>query len=216
MNIDLSNAMNTQGELMGTPMRGTPSRGSRGEMEKFFPQLPDHIKHDLKTGKLRLGDQVVYSIKPIGSSTTIKMFLPQDDKSIGLRNVSNAKLPKGQAMLVSGIYLLVGVAPAALAGSPTEDEIKATVFGSVQGVGAVANGEFSLKANKTTIVPETSNRAFCTDGNGSVNLGYYKLDNPRLISDDVLIEFTVELGTTEDIGQDTYLYVGLDGSITTP
>ena len=61
-----------------------------------------------------------------------------------------------------------------------------------------------------------SNRVFSTDNNHNWPLGYYKLHNPRMISDDVEIEFTIELGTTTNIPQDTHLYVGLAGTVTTP
>ncbi len=190
------------------------SRQSRGEMEKFFRQLPKNIRHQLAKGKLRLADTTIYSIKA-ASSKTIKMFETQDDKEINLRNVSNAKLPKNQALLVSGIYLLAGI-PDKAGGTPTTDEIKATDFKSIGLMPALANGEFSLKANKTQIVPETSNRKFVTDNNHNWPMGYYKLDNPRLITDDILIECTIELGTMEDLDADAHLYVGLHGTITTP
>ncbi len=47
-------------------------------------------------------------------------------------------------------------------------------------------------------------------------MGYYKLANPRLIEDDLLIEMTIELGSMEGIAANTYLFTGLHGTITTP
>src|SRR5687767_14320545 len=129
---------------------GGASRGSRAEMEKHLGELPAHIKAGLKSGDLRLADTVIYSIKPV-SSKTIKLFETQDDKEIGLRNISNAKLPKNQAFLVSGIYLLAGVSADA-----TKDKIIATEYKGLENFHAIANGEFSLKCNKKAIVPETS------------------------------------------------------------
>lgn len=189
---------------------GTYSRGSRAEMEKHFAELPQHIKDGLVRGELRLADNILYSIKPVGSKT-IKLFETQDDKEIGISNISNAKLPKNQAFLVSGIFLLAGTSADA-----SKDKIMATNFKQVEDFPAIANGEFNLKSNKKQIVPETSNIVFKTYNNNMMNLGYYKLANPRLIHDDVLIELTVELGTTQGIAANTYLYVGLHGTITTP
>lgn len=188
------------------------SRRSRGEMEKFFKQLPKHVKQGLIKGTLRLSDFTIYSTKLI-SSKTIKMFEPQDDKEVGVRNIANAKLPKNSTFLVSGIFLLVGVADSA--GDP--EAIKAINFKSVSTVPAIANGEFSLKANKKQIIPENqSNRRFVTDNDHTVQWGYYKLDNPRLIRDEEVIEFVVELGTQFGIAENTYLWAGLDGTGTTP
>lgn len=189
---------------------GTNSRGSRAEMEKFFGELPDHIKAGLSKGELRLADTVIYSIKPV-SSKTIKLFETQDDKEIGIRNVSNGKLQKNQVLLVSGVILLVGVSADA-----SKDAIMAANYGPVETYPAIANGEFSLKANKKQLVPETSNSVFKTNNLHLVRSGYYKLDNPRLIVDDVLIELTIELGTQTGIAANTQVFVGLHGTVTTP
>ncbi len=186
------------------------SKGSRAEMEKHFRELPKHIKDELARGNLRLADTIIYSIKPVNSKT-IKMFETQDDKEIGLRNISNAKLPKNQSFLVSGIVLLAGVSA-----GPSKDEIMSTVYGKLEDFPALANGESSLKANKKIIMPETSNNFFKTAGLTTVPVGYYKLSNPRLIQDDIQIEFTVELGTMTGIAPNTQIFVGLHGTITTP
>lgn len=188
------------------------SRRSRGEMEKFFKQLPKHVKQELVKGRLRLADWTIYSIKKINSKT-IKMFEPQDDKEVGLRNISNAKLPKNSVFLVSGIILLTGVNPDV----QNPEGKKAINFKSISTVPAIANGEFSLKANKVQIVPENqSNRRFITDNDHTLQWGYYKLDNPRLIKDEEVIEFVVELGTQLNIPAEQYLYAALDGTATTP
>jgi hypothetical protein len=189
---------------------GAPSRGSRAEMEKHFGELPQHIKDGLAKGDLRLADTVIYSIKPV-SSKTIKLFETQDDKEIGLRNISNAKLPKNQALIVSGIILL-----ATVAADMTKDKVMAAKYDTIETFGPIANGEFSLKSNKKQIVPETSNSVFKTQNMHNVPIGYYKLANPRLIHDDILVEFTVELGTMEGLDPKTHIYVGLHGTITTP
>ena len=60
--------------------KNIPSQGSRAEFEKFFNELPAHIKEQLLQGRLRLADHVVYSIKPVNASKTIKIFESQDVK----------------------------------------------------------------------------------------------------------------------------------------
>lgn len=187
-----------------------PSKGSRAEMEKHFGELPPHIKTALSKGELRLADTIIYSIKP-ATSKTIKMFETQDDKEIGMRNISNAKLQKNQCLLVSGIILL-----AANAADATKDKIMAAAYDKLEAFPAIANGEFSLKANKKQIVPETSNSVFKTSNMHMVPVGYYKLANPRLIVDDILIELTIELGTMDGLTATTQIFAGLHGTITTP
>lgn len=191
--------------------RHIPSQGSRAEFEKFFVELPKHIKEQLLQGKLRLADQLIYTIKAIKGAKTIKMFESQDVKEVNLRNISNAKLPKNMALLVSGIYLLHGVAT-----SLDIDDIKTTKFDTIENVGALANGEFKLKANKKQLVSDTSNRKFVTTQFDMVPKSFYKLANPRLIHDDVDIEFEIELGTIKGLDANSVLYVGLEGTATIP
>lgn len=189
---------------------GGSSKGSRAEMEKHFGELPDHIKAALSKGDLRLADTVIYSIKKVASKT-VKMFETQDTKTISLNSLSSARLPKNQALLVSGIFILAAV-PADL----TTDKVMAAAYGKIEDYPALASGEFSLKANKKVIVPETSMAVFKTANNQSLPIGYFKLANPRLIHDDILIEATVELGTMDGLDAKTHLYIGLHGTITTP
>ncbi|MEX1239460.1 MAG: hypothetical protein WEB30_07075 [Cyclobacteriaceae bacterium] len=188
-----------------------PSQGSRAEFEKFFVELPKHIKEQLLQGKLRLADHLIYTIKPVNGAKTIKMFESQDVKEVSLRNISNAKLPKNMALLVSGIYLLQGKAT-----TLAVDDVKITTFSTIETVGALANGEFKLKANKKQLVSDTSNRNFVTNNFNMVPQGFYKLANPRLIHDDVDIEFEIELGTVNGLDANTVIYVGLAGTATIP
>ncbi|MGZ4064213.1 MAG: hypothetical protein ACXVP0_14660 [Bacteroidia bacterium] len=189
---------------------GAPSKGSRAEMEKHFGELPDHIKQALAKGELRLADTVIYGVKKIASKVT-KMFETQDVKQVAVTSISAGRLPKNQALLVSGIYVLAGV-PADL----SIDNIMAATFDKIETMPALVTGEFSLKANKKVILPETSMKVFCTANDTTVPIGYYKLANPRLIHDDVLIECTIETGTMTNLDPKAHLYVGLHGTITTP
>ena len=163
-------------------------------------------------GGVRLTDYTIYSTKLI-TSKTIKMFEPQDDKEVGVRNISNAKLPKNMVFLVSGVYLLTGASK----DLKDAEANKAINYKSINTIPSIANSEFSLKANRKQIIPENQSvRRFITDNDNTVPMGYYKLDNPRLIRDEELIEFTLELGTLFDIPKEQYIYIGLDGTGTTP
>ena len=209
--------INAQGNLMGAPhVLKHPSKGSRAEFEKHFHEVPQAVKDELSIGKLRLADTIIYSIKPIGTGSTVRMFETQDVKKLGIRNISNGKLPKNSVLMVSGIYLMARGITAAVPGSPTDDEIMQTVFGSVggSGMGPLANGEVTLKAKKATILDGTSIRLWVTDNNMGYPLGFLKLANPRLIEDDVPIELTIELGTVSGLPADTIIYAGLYGTMT--
>jgi hypothetical protein len=189
---------------------GAASKGSRAEMEKHFGELPTYIKESLVKGDLRLADTIIYSTK-IVNSKTIKMFETQDTKEIGLTNISGAKLPKNQVFLCSGIILLAGVSADA-----TKDAIMSTDFRGIEAFPAITSGEIDLKANKKQIMPETSCYIFKSQNIHTKPIGYYKLSNPRLIMDDVLIELTLQLGTNNGLQNNTHVFAGLHGTITTP
>jgi hypothetical protein len=189
--------------------RNSSSFGSRAEMEKFYQELPQHVKEGLARGSLHYSDTIIYTIKRVDSKTT-KMFLPHDDKEVGLRNISNGKLPKNQCLLVSGIWFLAGQTNA-----PSKDDILSCGFTMAENFPPIILGEFSLKANEKYIIAETPCMLF-RYGNLNYPMGYYKLDNPRLIVDEVPIEFTLELGSTLNLPQNLYVQVGLQGTATIP
>ena len=188
-----------------------PSIGSRAEFEKHFKELPDDIKGKLVAGDLRLADYNVRAVKRI-TSKTVKLFETSDTKVTGGTSVAQAKLNKGMVLLVSSITLLAGTSA-----DLTDDGILAIDFKSISLVPAIANGEFYFKANKKQIIPEgKSNRIFVTDNNHTINLGTFKLHNPRMIRDEELIEFVVELGTMSGVAANAHLMVELNGTVTTP
>jgi hypothetical protein len=188
-----------------------PSIGSRAEFERFFRELPDDVREKLVRGDLRLADYSVRAIKHV-QSKTIKCFDTSDAKVTGAMSIAQAKLPRGSVLVVSGISILAGV-PSAL----EDEKIKAIDFKSISQYPALANAEFSLKANKKQIVPEGKpTRVFVTDNNHQINLGFWKLHNPRLIRDEEQIEFVIELGTMEGLDAKTHVHVELIGTITTP
>jgi hypothetical protein len=209
---------NIQGDLMGVAGGRGGSFGSRAEFEKFIPEVPGRIQEELHNGKLRLGDQIIYSIKQVDGKLT-KMFETPDTKQISIRNISNGKLPKNQTMLLSGIYLMAGEAQAVNPGSPTDEEIMVTHFKPITAdpnFAALVNGEFSMRSNSVQVVPATSMRVFANEVGLNYPVGFYKLHNPRLIHDDVTIEANIELGTILNLPPNTILYLGLYGTITTP
>lgn len=202
--------VNKQGELWGQDHRDLNER-SRAYFKKFAKEIPPEVNQHLDRGKLRLTDYSIYSVKQV-ISKTVKIFETQDVRESSLRNYSAAKLQKNQVLLVWGITVLAGVST-----DLTSDKVKAIDWKSISQFPALVNGEFSLKANKVTIVSENMPmRRFATDNDNSVPLGFWPLDNPRLVKDDELIEFVIELGSLDGLAANTHFFVALNGTATTP
>lgn len=97
-------------------------------------------------------------------------------------------------------------------------------------LGGLVTGEWTFKANRKDICHENPLRYFQKESTNQYPVGFYKFDNPRLIPDDTLIEFEVELGTELDLGhfqktqaagglwhaQVVFLYTELYGTMTVP
>ena len=177
----------------------TSSR-SRAEFEKRIHLLPTEIQKGLASQSLQAVDTVIYVVKSVAGSKVVKMFKDDDNKVVGISNISSGKLEKGNFFLLYGIQLMAGVAEA--------NETAADVnFNTIPDY--VRNGEFEFKANGTVLVPNTSNEAFFTEGR-DIFKGLYVLDNPKVIKDQQAIEFNLEWGTNAPAN--TYLKAILRGT----
>jgi hypothetical protein len=177
----------------------TSSR-SRAEFEKRIHLLPAEIQKGLATQTLQAVDTVMYVVKPIGGSKVIKMFKDDDNKVVGLSNISSGKLEKGNFFLLYGIQLTCGIAE----GTETAGEVNFNFIPDY-----VRNGEFEFKANGTVLVPNTTTDVFNTEGK-DIYKGLYVLDNPKVIKDQQSIEFNIEWAANAP--DKTYLKAMLHGT----
>ncbi len=155
---------------------------SRSEFQRRIAQLPPDIQSGLRNKGLQAVDAAYYLCKDISNAKSVKMLKDDDNKVVGICNVSSAKLEKGNVFLLHGITLLSGVA----AGTESISEVSYGVLPA-----ALRNGEFELRANGTTLFYGVSNEVFDTT-NSDRKKGYYQLDNPKIIRDQQAIEFNVE------------------------
>jgi hypothetical protein len=177
----------------------TSSR-SRAEFEKRIHLLPTEIQKGLASQSLQAVDTVIYVVKSVAGSKVVKMFKDDDNKVVGISNISSGKLEKGNFFLLYGVQLMAGIAEA----NETAADVNFNIIPDY-----VRNGEFEFKANGTVLVPNTSNEAFFTEGR-DVFKGLYILDNPKVIKDQQAIEFNLEWGTNAPAN--TYLKAILRGT----
>lgn len=213
--IDLMGAM-TDEELLGAleaasqqerkafikrikqPKPASSRSDSRSEFERRLHLLPKEIQQGLANKTLQAVDAAYYVTKNVSSNKIIKVLKDDDNKTVGISNISSAKLEKGNIMLLSGIVLLasMGVAKA--------EEGKYEVLPEF-----LRNGEFEFKANGTTLVPITSNEVFDTQGT-TRQKGLYKLDNPKIIYDQQAMELNIEWGANAP--ENTFVKAVLHGT----
>lgn len=160
------------------------SRGSRGELEKRLHMLPKEIQEGLARQTLQAVDAAYYVVKDISGSKVQKLLKDDDNKVVGVSNISSAKLEKGNYFLLNALTLLAGTA----AQDETVFDVNFTVLPDY-----LRNGEFEFIANGTTLLQNASCELFNTSGQ-NVPVGQYELDNPKLIKDQQTIEFNLEWG----------------------
>jgi hypothetical protein len=187
-------------QLQSRIQTATASSRSRAEFEKRIHMLPSDIQKGLASQSLQAVDTALYVVKSIAGSKVIKMFKDDDNKVVGLSNISSGKLEKGNFFLLYGMQLLAGVAE----GTKTAPEVPFNIIPEY-----VRNGEFEFKANGTVLVPNTSNEVFFTEGK-DIFKGLYVLDNPKVIKDQQSIEFNLEWGSNAP--EKSYLKVILRGT----
>ena len=174
---------------------------SRGELEKRMHLLPKEIQNGIAKKTLQAVDAAFYVTKNVSGNRVVKMMKDDDNKVVGVSNISGGKFEKGNVMLLDGIILIasVGVANAA------EGDYKLLPA-------TIRNGEFEFKANGTTLVPLTAMEIFNTTDTRK-QIGLYKLDNPKIIYDQQAMELNLEWGA--NAAQDTIIKAILVGTAIT-
>lgn len=160
------------------------SRGSRGELEKRLHMLPKETQEGLARQTLQAVDAAFYVVKDISGSKVQKLLKDDDNKVVGISNISSAKLEKGNYFLLNALSLLAGTAGV----GESVFDVNFTVLPDY-----LRNGEFEFIANGTTLLQNASCELFNTNGQ-DVPVGQYELDNPKLIKDQQTIEFNLEWG----------------------
>lgn len=157
------------------------SESSRKEMEQRFNQLPKEIRDGLLNKRLQLVDTRFYVIKDISGKNSIDVFQGTDQKSVGLGNLANQKLEKDNWFIIYAMRMLYAQNAA---GRDTADFIHV--------VPIILNGEFELEAGNKKLIGLADNTAFDTRSRTDLPIGYYKLENTKIIEPQVEIKMPVK------------------------
>ena len=205
------------------------SRGSRGEMMDKISLIEDkEIARDLGKHRRHIADSVIAISKLATSNgdptSNIKMITDGDNKVVGLSDLNFGRFEKDEYFLLSGISLMGGIAKTA-----NNAGVQGCRYGELPD--SVLNGIFELKANGKTLNRIISCEVFRTFQSREVDhtadkygfaysvtvntphFNYHKLDNPKLIDPQQLIEMNITTAVATE--QNTALKLILWGSIIT-
>ncbi len=141
----------------------------------------------VSNGQRRLADVAYQSIVDVSGKQYVQLFESQDKEEIGLKNIAQSRLEKGEVFMPTGLILLAGTSTAA---TYDADAMSAIDFDVIDKIPGLANGEFSFTVNQQLLIPRSSNQLFVTTGL-NVPKGLYAISNPKMIEDNVAIDFVV-------------------------
>lgn len=154
---------------------------SRQEMEQRFMQLPKEIRDGLLNKRLQLVDTRFYVVKDISAKNSIDVFQGTDQKGVGLGNLANQKLEKDNWFIIYAILMRYAQN---LTGALDAD------FTDIPPI--IRNGEFELEAGNKKLIGLTDNTNFDTRNRTDIPIGYYKVENTKIIEPQVEIKMPVK------------------------
>lgn len=198
---------------------------SRFELIKRIKYIKPEIRNELIHGHKHLAETALMVTKSASQTTSVKMLVDSDDKTTGYCMINAGKLEADEWFMLTGIQLLSGVH--ASSATLSKANVAETAFGPLQK--QIRSGQFEFKANGQTLIPECNNEVFCgsygatlTDANSTNGysyayglpsgspVGYYELENPKLIEPQKKMEFNVEWA--ESSTQYTFLMLIFHGT----
>ena len=176
---------------------------SRHEMEQRFNQLPKDIRDGLLNKRLQLADTRFYVVKDISSRNSIDVFQGTDQKGVGLGNIANQKLEKDNWFIMYAIIMRFAINPT----GPLDAD-----FTHIAPI--IRNGEFELEAGNKKLVGLTDNTVFDTRDRHDIPIGFYKLENTKILEPQTEIKMPVKFAAAT--GVTTFLRVEIVGTSVIP
>lgn len=179
------------------------SGNSRHEMEQRFSLLPKEIRDGLLNKRLQLADARFYVVKDISTKNSIDVFQGTDQKGVGLGNLANQKLEKDNWFIIYAIVMRYAVSAT---GALDAD------FSHISPI--IRNGEFELEAGNKKLIGLTDCTNFDTRDRHDMPIGFYKVENTKIIEPQVEIKMPVKF--TGAAPATSYLRVGFIGTSVIP
>ncbi|OFY86583.1 MAG: hypothetical protein A3F72_08895 [Bacteroidetes bacterium RIFCSPLOWO2_12_FULL_35_15] len=176
---------------------------SRQEMEQRFMQLPKEIRDGLLNKRLQLADTRFYVVKDISGKNSIDVFQGTDQKGVGLGNLANQKLEKDNWFIIYAIIMRYAVSAT---GALTADFVEIPAI--------IRNGECELEAGNKKLIGLTDNTIFDTRNRVDLPIGYYKVENQKIIEPQIEIKMPVKF-TAASVAN-SFLRVGFIGTSVIP
>jgi len=170
----------------------TKGATNKAMYERLIYLLPAEIQEAVRTGRLQLVDEILYSVKPLNGLRDRELMGSGDNKTIGMTNVDKQKIEANKWTLLCGLQLLSGV-------NVKPEETDFNVCDK-----KILNGEFELEVGNTVIVPNVSCTVFDTKGRTEVQKGYWNEFDPQFITPNTEIKPRLKLAAAADADTNVY------------
>lgn len=145
-----------------------------------------------KSGEIKLQDHVIEIAKYVGGSSSIDFVAEGDQRLLGLRSISNAKLNENEYFCPVAISMLI----ATTAGT-TDADLQNAAYTNIDASGPAANGWLDIKVNEVEYllreVP-TSKFLGLSSGGSDAPAGMIFLDNFTIMKPQFRNEIILKVG----------------------
>ena len=149
--------------------------------------LPPEIQKALADKRLQLVDDVIYITKRASVTNIIEMFKSDDLKAHGLSNIAKSQLDKDLHFMITSVRLTSGVESGS--GDPALCN-----YGLIAKEIANSDFEFKINGGRYVFPKDSGTSRFDTTGVMDVQVGEFKLNNPKWIEPETDIIWDFKLG----------------------
>lgn len=184
------------------------------ENSKAFDELGQKkFIQDIKDGRLATRDFAFHAIVAATGANIIKLIDETAQRLVGIRTLSNGKLPTGYVFVPHILQIKVGT----VSTSATTANILATDYGNINGEPELELGELTVKVEGNTLVNRMSCVNFNNEGSGGdLALGEYELDNSIVIFGEKVITAELETGSSAGITALSHIFFSMKGTCAMP
>lgn len=162
-------------------------KGSKEEVAKLAAKI--------EAGKVRISPMILKDTRVATGSKSIEFFTDDDSKKVGVRNISEAMLSKGQFFLPYALTVTGAFAGTAI----DESNIYARSYKELHSLNSGAgfeNGDITLRVDDSPLMRELLLEAFDTEGQTTMPKGTIIIGDSEIVSEQQKIEAKIRLPFT--------------------
>ncbi len=187
--------------------------GNVTKREVADKELADLLE-SAKTGKLKLQDHTYMVTAYVSGSQNVQLLNEAQNKAVGLTNIANARLPKGEYFVPVAITMI-----AAACDSSADADVAKAVYSPIDSKKMIQGGDITLTVNQTEkLLNEDQLAKFVGLGTGNADApaGTIFLDSTTVVKPETRMELNLRFPAPVDPADKTAVRFLLHGTRVAP